>query len=283
MTEPSASLSLRGYRAVKRTYRGARTAARRINASRRQLPSFLILGAAKAGTTSLHHHLVDHPQVSEPTIKEIHYFDQAYHRGPGWYRAHFEPCRAPEEITGESTPYYLFHPLVPERVARNLPEAKLIALLRNPIDRAYSHHNHECASSYENLPFDEAVEREEERLRGEEERMVRDHRYRSFSHQHHSYLARGRYAEQLERWFEQVGRERILVLGAEDLFEDPAGAVEAVQRFLDLEPLPPSDLAPRNVRSYSPIPGKLRAKLKTIFEPHNQRLYELLGRDFGWD
>jgi hypothetical protein len=283
MPEPSTSLSLRGYRAVTRTYRGTRTALRRLNASRRQAPGFLILGAAKAGTTSLHHYLLDHPQVSGPTIKEIHYFDHAYHRGAGWYRAHFEPRRQPGEITGESTPYYLFHPLVPARVASDLPEAKLIALLRNPIDRAYSHHNHECVSSYESLPFDEAIEREEERLRGEEERLLGERRYCSFSHQHHSYLARGRYADQLERWFAQVGRERILVLGAEDLFEDPAGTVKAAQEFLGLEPHTPSDLAPRNVRSYSPISEELRERLKAMFEPHNQRLYSLVGRDFGWD
>lgn len=243
----------------------------------------MIVGTAKGGTTSLHEYICEHPRVSLPATKEIHYFDQSYGRGQGWYRAHFDRPRRADEISGESTPYYLFHPAVPERVARDLPEVKLIAILRNPIDRAFSHHNHERASGYENLPFEQAIAAEPTRLRGEEERILSDPSYRSFSHQHHSYIARSRYAEQLERWFQHFGREQFLVLGAEDLFEDPAGTVASTQRFLGLELDPPDDLTARNARSYSPIADDVRSRLRATFEPHNRRLYDLVGRDFGWD
>ena len=270
-------------RTLSRGLRGARVAARRATASRRQLPSFLIIGAAKGGTTSLHEYLGEHPAVSPPLTKEIHYFDFSYKRGEGWYRAHFDSPRQVGEISGESTPYYLFHPAVPERVARNLPRARLIAILRNPIDRAFSQHNHERASGYERLSFEQAIAAEPDRLRGEEERLLSEPSYRSFAHQHHSYLARGRYAEQLERWFGHCARERFLVLSAEELFEDPAATLTATQRFLGLDPDLPDDLRPRNARSYAPIPEQVRAQLRTELEPHNRRLYELLGRDFGWD
>lgn len=270
------------YRKAKRAQREVGTTLRRIGPGERQAPSFLILGAAKAGTTSLHHYLCEHPRVRPPTIKEIHYFDHAHRRGWGWYLAHFPP-NDPGAVTGEATPYYLFHPSVPRRVAEDLPDVRLIALLRNPVDRAISHHNHELADAYEDLPLDEAVDREEERLRGEEDRIVADPTYRSFSHQHHSYLARGRYAEQLERWFEHFDRDRLLVLSAEDLFKEPKGCLEEAQRFLGLEPVLPGDLSPRNNRIYSPPETALRKRLQTYFEPHNHRLYRLLGRDFGWE
>jgi len=276
-----AQRSLPARRALRRAILGSGTALRRLDAGNRPLPSFLIIGAAKAGTTSLHEHLCEHPRVAVPRAKEVHYFDFSYRRGSSWYRAHFPRAR-PGEISGESTPYYLFHPAVPERVARDLAGVKLIALLRDPIDRAFSHHNHEASSGYESLSFEEAIAAEPERLRGEEEKLLRDPGYRSFSHQHHSYLARSRYAEQLERWLRCFDREDLLILAAEDLFARPAETVEAAQRFLGLEPDAPADLSPRNIRSYSPIAPQLRQRLQEEMEPHNQRLREIAGRDFSW-
>lgn len=269
-------------RTLGRVRRGAAHTLRRASVSRRPLPAFLILGTQKGGTTSLHEHLAEHPRVSPPVTKEVHYFDHAHHRGSEWYRAHFRPPARPDEISGESTPYYLFHPLVPELVARDLPDGKLIVILRNPIDRAFSHHNHERALGFEELQFEQAIAREPDRLEGEEERLLGDPRYRSFPHQHHSYLARGRYATQLERWFRHMDRDRFLVLSSEDLFEDPPAAVAETQRFLGLEPIAPRDLSARNARSYAPIRSDVRDRLAREFEPHNQRLYELVGRDFGW-
>jgi hypothetical protein len=246
------------------------------------LPAFLIIGAQKGGTTSLHEYLMEHPLVAPPTTKEVHYFDHAYQRGTDWYRAHFGPAGRPGEISGESTPYYLFHPLVPERVARDLPESKLIVIVRNPIDRAFSHHNHERALGYEDLPFEEAIAREPDRLAIEERRIREDPRYRSFSHQHHSYLSRSRYAGQLERWFQHVDRDRFLLLSSEELFEDPRKALLEAQGFLGLEPDVPDDLTARNARLYSPLEDGVRGRLREMLEEDNQRLYELVDRDFGW-
>lgn len=230
----------------------------------------------------MHEYLAEHPRVSSPVTKEVHYFDHNHHRGGDWYRAHF-PVPRRNEISGESTPYYLFHPLAPARVARDLPGIKPIAILRNPIDRAFSHHNHELALGYEHLPFEEAIARESERLAGEEERLLADSRYRSFAHQHYSYLSRSKYVEQLERWFGHLNREQFLILSAEDLFESPREALAKAQRFLGLELDFPIDLSPRNARTYAPVNADVRARLLSEFEPSNRRLYELVGRDFGWN
>lgn len=268
--------------AVGRVRRAVQHAARRLDSSRRALPDFLIIGAQKAGTTSLHAYLCEDPKVSSPTTKEVHFFDRYYQRGLGWYRAHFSH-KGEGVVTGEATPYYLFHPAVPARVAKDIPTSRLVVLLRNPIDRAYSHHHHESALGYEDLPFEAAIESERERLGRDEQRLLSDPGYQSFSHQHHSYLARGRYADQLERWFEATGRERILILAAEDLFSDPQRIVAEVQDFVGAPRHRPLDLSPKNARSYAPIPDSLRLRLREEFASHNERLYALVGRDFGWD
>jgi hypothetical protein len=256
---------------------------RRASAARRPLPDFIIVGAQKGGTTSLHAYLAEHPLIAPPVTKEIHYFDKQFDRGLGWYRAHFQLLDEGAMLTGESTPYYLFHPAVPARVASTLPGCRLIVVLRNPVDRAFSQHNHERALGFEDLPFEEAIAGEPRRLEGEEERLLADPGYVSFSHQHHSYLARGRYAEQLERWLEHFDREQLLVLSAEDLFAEPATVVRESQAFLGLELETPRDLSARNARTYAPIAAETRAELNRAFEPHNRRLYELVGRDFGWN
>ena len=271
-----------GRRQIGRVRRSGEHILRQASAADRPLPDFLIIGAQKAGTTSLHAYLCEHSRIPAAAKKEVHFFDQEFHRGTDWYRAHFQRYEE-GTFSGESTPYYLFHPLAPERVAEVLPDCKLIVLLRDPVDRAFSHHNHECALGFEALDFEGAIEAEPQRLVGEEERLTREPGYRSFAHQHHSYLSRGRYAEQLERWFESFDRERLLVLSAEDLFTEPEEIVGEAQEFLGVAAELPADLSARNARSYAPIGEETRTALRSAFEPHNRRLYELVGRDFGWD
>lgn len=272
-----------GRKQIGRARRSGEHALRRASVARRPLPGFLIIGAQKAGTTSLHAYLCEHPSVLPPATKEVHFFDHEFHRGPAWYRAHFKRATVPGVLSGEATPYYLFHPLAPARAGEVLPDCRLIVVLRNPIDRAFSHHNHERALGFESLDFEEAIAAEPGRLAGEVERMLDDDHYRSFAHQHHSYVSRGYYAEQLERWLERFGSERVLVLSAEELFAEPARVVGEAQEFLGLAPASPVDLSAKNARAYAPIDAEARAVLHGVFESHNRRLYELLGRDFGWD
>jgi hypothetical protein len=268
--------------AVKNSVRGVATTVRRATAGRRPDPDFLIIGAQKAGTTSLHAYLAAHPEVSASTVKEVHYFDLSYHRGRAWYRAHFKPLRPGQTLAGETSPYYLYHPLVPGRVAADLPAAKLIAVLRDPVDRAFSHHNHEVTLGFEQLSFEAALECEGKRLAGERERLMADPRLNSFAHQHHSYLDRGRYAEQLENWYAVTDTDRVLVLSSEELFEEPAATLARAQEFLELEPHLPADLSARNGRSYSPLPPGLRTRLAEGFGASNEALFRLLDRDLGW-
>jgi len=167
----------------------------RLTARRRPLPDFLVIGAQKAGTTALYAYLRWHPGIAGPSWKEVSFFDRHWWRGEAWYRGQF-PLRAGERLVGEASPSYLFHPLAPERARSLVPGAKLVALLRDPVDRAYSQYQHEVALGREPLSFEDALAAEEERTRGEAERLAADPRAFSRAWWDHTYAARGRYAEQ---------------------------------------------------------------------------------------
>jgi hypothetical protein len=267
--------------------------ARRATGRNRPLPDFLIVGAQRAGTTSLYRYLASHPRVV-PAVpnKGVHYFDMNAEKSVEWYRAHF-PTSARRDraasgagapaITGEASPYYLFHPHAPARAAELVPEARVIAMLRDPVERAYSHYQQELARGFEDAEtFEEALDREPERLAGEVARMREDPRYRSFAHQHHSYLARGEYAEQLAAWREHFRPERLLVLGSEQFFARPNECLARVLSFLELSPHAPPAYRAYNARSYAAMRPGTRARLARHYAAHNQRLYAMLGVDYGW-
>lgn len=268
----------------------------------RILPSFLIIGAQRAGTTSLFHYLEQHPEVAapsggEPSVwwsKELHYFDKRYAKGLDWYRSFF-PLEATRRfarrrgrnlVAGEATPYYLFHPEVPARVAETLPDVRLIALLRDPIERAYSHYQLSRRQSIERLSFEKAIAAEEKRLArtgaSKKAAKMRQARIRRKRRSVRSYLSRGLYAEQLERWYAHFPREQILVIRTEDMMADPATVYGQALDHLGLSRWSPPDFVRRNRASYAPIDPALRERLEERFVEPNARLAELLGRDFGW-
>jgi hypothetical protein len=249
----------------------------------RPLPDFLVLGAQKAGTTALYEYLRRHPQITGPSWKEVSFFDRHWARGERWYRGNFPNlARTREKLVGEASPSYVFHPLAPQRVQEVVPDARLIVLVRNPVDRALSQYNHEAALGREPLPFEEALDAEEERLRGEQERMAADPRYFSREWWSHTYQARGRYAEQLERWLAVFPREQLLILPTDDLGSDPAQAHAQVLEFLGASPQRLDSYPRVYEREYEPMKPQTRERLAAEFEAPNRRLYELLGRDLGW-
>ena len=259
---------------------------------RRVLPNFLILGTQRGGTTSLYKYLVQHPCVAHALTKELRFFDLHYQRGVDWYRSRFPTRRhlqrmrrrhGVEPTVGEASPDYLFHPHVPNRVAAALPDAKFIILLRNPVDRAFSHYWHQVKRGHEPLTFEEAVSAETERLAGELERMLTDPTYVSYERHHHSYLKRGVYVDQLELWMSLFPRDRFLIEASEDLFASPSMVFKQALSFLDLPDFEPPAYEVFNAFGSGQMEPALRAQLVEHFRPHNQRLYELLGRDFGWE
>ena len=148
----------------------------RLTARWRELPDFLVIGAQKAGTTALYAYLRWHPSIAGPFWKEVSFFDRHWARGEAWYRGQF-PLRSSGKLVGEASPSYVFHPLAPERVFSLVPDVKLVVLLREPGDRAYSQYQHAVALGRETLSFEDALAAEDERVRGEVERLRADQRH----------------------------------------------------------------------------------------------------------
>jgi hypothetical protein len=251
------------------------------------LPDFIVIGAQKGGTTFFYNRLTKrHPYVEGAAKKEVHFFSRHFDRGVGWYMSHFPtPTRRNGRwvLTGEASPYYLYHPHAARRAAEVVPHAKLIVLLRNPVDRAYSHYNHQVKIGHETLTsFEEAIEAEERRLRGEKEKMLTDENYVSLSYPRFSYLSRGVYVDQLKEWHRYFDEEQLLVLKSEDLFQRTQVTFRRAQRFLGL-PCNEIEFKPRKGEDrYARMDPLTRKKLEIYFEPHNQRLYDYLGVDFDW-
>lgn len=261
-----------GKRAARRLGVAATVAIRRLLGAGR-LPDFLIIGAQKAGTTALYNHLCGHPDVVPAMRKEVHFFDREYRRGLAWYCAHFWRT---ERVTGEATPYYLFHPAAPVRAQEMVPDTRLVVLLRNPIDRAVSHYEHTRSRGLEPLPIQTAFECEAARLASATARSDDS----PSAYRIYSYLARGIYADQLLRWFAHYPRERILVVRSEALWRNPK-AVASVYEFLGLMP-DARRFVTVNPGSYQTSATDVRCKLKVFYRPHNERLSTLLGEDWTW-
>ena len=268
---------------------------RRATSRLRLRPTFLVLGAQKSGTTSLHRYLAEHPAVLRASPKEVRYFSRVYDRGDGWYRAQF-PLRARRlsrraqvgvwPAVGEASPQYLFHPLAPARVHAFDPGMKLIAVLRDPVDRAYSQYQMQLRWGFEPGSFEDALDREEAELDAELAKFQDDPPVYSTLVNRISYVARGRYAEQLERWLTFFPREQLLVLLSDDLADDPGPrccASPTSSRFPSVAPrathasveaVASSSTSPWTRRHASDSPGRSSTP--------NRQLAKLLDRELPW-
>jgi hypothetical protein len=276
---------------VKRAGRHAYVLAGTATAGLRLQPDFILIGAQRCGTTSLFRALLAHPQVIRPTFhKGINYFDLNYFHSVRWYRGHFPVAGLAARRTAphggpavfEASGYYLYHPFALERIAHDMPSVKLVAMLRDPVERAFSAYKHELARGFEWESFEKALELEDSRLAGEIDRMRADPHYESVAHRHHSYRHRGHYAEQLERAFRFFSREQVHIMDSEAFFAEPVLEYERVLAFLGLRPFQPASFDRYNARPGSATELGTRRILKEYYRAHDARLASLLGRELSW-
>jgi len=240
-------------------------------------PNFLIIGAQRCGTTSLRNYLKQHPQIQMSARKELHYFDREFPRGIEWYKRHFVSRGL---AVGEASPYYIFHPDIPSRVRVELPDAKIIVLLRNPVDRAYSHYNHEIfgfKKPMEKESFERALFLEEERTSSDLKRSfgIRDNVY-PFSLNHYTYKRRGIYIDQLERWFNSFDREKILVIQNEYMKGHRESVLKSIYEFLGVKYFEVNHDGEFNVQRYEKMDSGIRKELLKYFSSFNKSLKEFL-------
>ena len=249
------------------------------HAGRIRPPDFVIIGSERGGTTSLYNYLLENSNVEPALRKEIHFFDQNYDRGRVWYVAHF-PIRGESVISGEASPHYYIFPEAARRISQDLPNTRLIMLLRNPIDRAYSHYQHEVALGYEKHSFEEAIQREFD-MNGSDW-TARDLRSKGISeYVHHSYLSKGLYAKHLRYWLDCIPHENFLMLKSETFFDTPEKVTDGVFKFLKISSVDKIEYKKYNVGDYSEINPELRTRLQHFYEPFNRELSDLLKMNFS--
>jgi len=264
------------------------------DARHRCLPDYLIIGAQKAGTTSLQKALANHPDICASLVKEVHYFDVHYDRGEAWYRAHFaresDAARARLQgrpfATGEATPFYLAHPQAAQRAARTIPEARLIVLLRDPIERAYSQYAHEVRQGREHASVRDALSRE--LRRGSVGPSAPPVGMSAWDLRYRSYLYRGLYARQLATWMSWFPPDQFLILRSESYFAQPLQTLDQVCTFLGVRKVsalaqPEAFIMHENRgERRDALPADLRQQLQSYFAEPNRALEELLGQEMGW-
>ena len=273
---------------LKRAKARVRPAYRQATSKGRSLPDFLIIGAQKAGTTSLYRYLREHPDVDvEPGVGEIHFFDNHWERGTDFYRSHFPRTakmvrRGAETgrpvLTGEKTPYYLYHPLSPQRAVETVPDARLIVLLRNPSERAASQHKMNVNLGMEPLSFADAIAAEPERVDATFQAII-DGTAPSGGGPvaWYSYVGRGRYAEQLDRWLAHYPREQMLLLRSEDLLADPDRTYAATLDFLGLDAYEADFVRHNAARKPYHVDPEVRERLDRLFAEPNRDLEDRFG------
>jgi Sulfotransferase domain len=227
-----------------------------------RLPNFVVIGAMKSGTTSLFHYLQVHPQAHLSPLKEVDFFveEKNWRRGLDWYRGQFEGAGPDVRAIGEASTIYTKFPKyrgVAERMARTIPDARLIYLVRDPIERIRSHYQHRVLSGAERLPIDRAV--------------LEDHRYLDCS----------RYAMQIERYFEHFPRERILLATSEELRSNRLPTMRRIYSFLQIDPdfvhgtIDREFYASGERATYPPIAWWVRRTIKRYL-PASKRAKELI-------
>ena len=287
-----ATIKKRAPRRVRRLGRRFSIAVGERTSSARLTPSFVLAGAQRCGTTSLFRALMAHPAVL-PAVhhKGVNYFDVNYSAGWPLYQGHFpmrtraalRARRAGEDVvTFDASGYYMYHPHAPSRLGRDLPEVKVLLLLRDPVERAFSAYKHEYARGFETESFEKALDVEDERVQPELEKMLADPSYYSFSHRHHSYRRRGQYAEQIEALSAAVGPERVLTIESSAFFAQPEEQYERIVAFLGLRPFQPASFDRWNARPGAAIPKQVRRRLDDALQPHDEALTSLLGQVPSW-
>ncbi len=264
-------------------------------------PDFLVIGAKRGGSTSFYFDLLSHDQVcplfpradrlpKDEATKGVHYFDVNFDRGPRWYRSYLPSSYARARlaskvgapvVTGEASPYYLFHPLAAQRAAALVPGAKIIAVLRDPAMRSYSHWKERRRGGYEDLSFVDALAAEADRVRDAEQRLRRDPGFYSYAHEHQSYVRQSQYADGLEPWLLRFPG-RVLVVSSEDYYRDRQAVLDRAADFLGLRSTPLDLGGVRNAAPGDDLDPSLRRNLAAQFASFNERLEQLTGERFAW-
>jgi hypothetical protein len=254
----------------------------------RSLPDFIIIGTARSGSTSLYYNICQHPCVLSAAYDELGYFDSNFHLGLNWYRSLFPTLfskwivkqKKQFAITGEDTPFYIWNPLVAKRILKILPKIKLIVLLRNPVDRAYSNYHLGIRAGSENLSFEDAIQIELKKLNEINDEF--EHNVEKYTIPR-SYIAKGFYANQLKIWLELFNSEQLIIISTEDLESNPQGTLDKIYDFLKIPKNHKLIPEKQKKASYPKMKNETRELLINLYKKNNAELFSMIGQKFDWD
>ncbi|MGF1618756.1 MAG: sulfotransferase [Acidimicrobiia bacterium] len=273
----------------------ARHRLRALTARWRVVPDFVIIGCQRGGTSSLYRYLGLHPDISASLRKETEYFTAKFPEGEAWYRAHFPlalrhrlaAAIGKRRLSFEATPDYLVDPRAPARCHALLPGARIVVMLREPGERALSQFHHNVRLGLETETFDRAIELEESRISADRAEMAENPSTSATAFRRFSYLTRGDYAEQLQRWFDLYPRDRFLIVESEEFFSDPDRVLGKVLEFVGVRQWSPPEFRnysypERDAVGHEEVPAALSGVLDERFNQSNKNLRELIDTDLGW-
>ena len=258
-----------------------------ITAPLRVLPDFLVIGSARSGSTSLYYNICNHPSILSAAYDEIGFFDSNYHLGMNWYRSMFPLKKDMKRIrdktryaqTGEDTPFYFWKTEAANRINKILPQIKLITILRNPVERAYSNYHLGVRAGTEKSTFEEAVRKELATLN---ENKISAENIFKFCNIRASYIAKSLYIYQMKIWFEIFSKDRLFVISTEEMEKSPSYAINQVYQFLGLPKYEHKFFEKRKQASYDKMSDNIRKELEEFFKPYNEELFKLIGKSFEW-
>ena len=248
-----------------------------------------IVGAQKSGSSSLNYYLHQHPQVKQTFGKELHYFTgsiienlDTYAKGGIWYQAHFpfKSSLKQSDICVDATPLYLFNPLSAKRIYQSNPDFKIIALLRDPVDRAISHYFHSKKMGQETLSIEAALLKEDERLNN----AITNKNYTDPAFRTHSYQARGLYWQQIQNFLQYFDKEQMMFINSDDFFNETAQTMKQVFTFLGIDKnYNIQDLSPKNIgKKKTTVSNEVYQQLSEYYRIPNQELYKGIKQTFDW-
>jgi hypothetical protein len=254
----------------------------------RSLPDFIIIGTARSGSTSLYYNICQHPCVLSAAYDELGYFDSNFHLGLNWYRSLFPTLfskwivkqKKQFAITGEDTPFYIWNPLVAKRILKILPKIKLIVVLRNPVDRAYSNYHLGIRAGSENLSFEDAIQIELKKLNEINDEF--EHNVEKYTIPR-SYIAKGFYADQLKIWLELFSSEQLMIVSTEDLESNPQKTLDRIYNFLKIPKNHRLIPEKQKIAAYPKMKNKTREFLIDLYKKNNAELFTMIGQKFDWD
>ena len=255
----------------------------------RVIPDFLVIGAKRCGTTSLYQHLPEHPCISKSPHDNMGFFNDNFHLGVNWYKSFFPTTFTRKKIKSkfgnflafDVTTKYMEEESTANNVYQTKPNMKIIIILRNPVDRAYSQYHLSVRQTAERRSFEDVVEENMNRLNKEshEHYEIKPR----FSAKEDNYLKKGLYALQLRYWLKILPRENILIVSTEEFESNQQIIYNKIFEFLNISKFEVKNTKKMEKGNYPPMKSETRNLLLDYFRSHNHELFELINIKFDWD